>query len=274
MNIWMDHLVIGWVTIAYCIGAFLVTYKQLRGQGEPSLWGWWLVAAGFLTHLFTLSSVVFIHKGQVEFNLSTSLEFVSLAVALLYLVSCRVSSLEVPRAGVVVLPMLALSVLASRILPEPQGMAISTITNPIFIAHLVLSLLAYGLLTIAAILALMDAFQDHALKSKHFGRIFEFLPPLFRLETTLYQMVWASFGLLTLSIISGGVYSWQQHGTFFALSHKVIFTWATWGTLATLFVGRYYWGWRGVKGARFILLGYTFLVLAFLGVKIVKEYIL
>ncbi|HIJ83870.1 MAG TPA: cytochrome c biogenesis protein CcsA [Magnetococcales bacterium] len=274
MSIGMDHLVIGLVTIAYGAGAILVTYRQLRGQHEASLLGWWLVALGFLIHLGSLSSVLIVQKGQVAFNLTTSLEFVSLAVALLYLGSCRVPRLEVPTSGIVVLPMLALSVLASRILPHAHGNEILTINSPVFIAHLVLSLLAYGLLTIAAIFALMDAFQDHALRSKHFGRLFDFLPPLYRLETTLYHMVKVGFGLLTLSIISGGVYSWQQHGTPFAFSHKVMFTWATWLSLVALFVGRYYRGWRGVKGARFILLGYMFLVLAFFGVKFVREYIL
>lgn len=274
MSAWMDHLVIGWVTIAYGVGAILVTYRQLRGHDEPSLVGWWLVVLGFLSHLGVLSSTLVAQKGQVAFNLTASLEFVSLAVALLYLVGCRIGKLEAPTAGVVVLPMLALSVLASRLLPQDHGGEILTINDPFFIAHLVLSLLAYGLLTIAAILALMDAFQDHALKSKHLGRIFDFLPALNRLETTLYHLVRVGFGLLTLSMVSGGLYSWRQHGTLFAFSHKVVFTWATWGILVVLFVGRHYWGWRGVKGARFILSGYLFLVLAFFGVKFVREYIL
>ncbi|MBF0146988.1 MAG: cytochrome c biogenesis protein CcsA [Magnetococcales bacterium] len=274
MSIWMDHLVIAWVTVAYGLGAVLVTYRQLRGHGEPSILGWWLVALGFFTHLVAMSSTLMAHHGAVAFDLKVSLEFVSLAVALLYLVSCRIPGVEAPIVGIVVLPMLALSVLASRVLPQAHRSELLTVTHPILIAHLVMSLLAYGLLTIAAIFALMDAFQDHALKSKHLGRLFHLLPALYRLETTLYHMVEVGFALLTFSIISGGIYSWQQHGTLFAFNHKVIFTWATWISLATLFVGRYYWGWRGVKGAKFILSGYLFLVLAFFGVKWVRGYIL
>ncbi|MBF0139630.1 MAG: cytochrome c biogenesis protein CcsA [Magnetococcales bacterium] len=276
MSEWLDHLMIGLVTIAYGLGAIQVIYKQLRGQRDLSLVGWWLVAFGFFIHLGTISRGLFVHRGEVVFDLTTSLGFVSLAVALLYLVGCRVPKLEAPAAGVVLLPMLALSVLGSRLLPQPHEGASTTLTlnHPLVITHLLSSFLAYGLLTIAAIFALMDAFQDHALKSKHLGRIFEFLPPLYRLETTLYHMVKLGFSLLTLAIVSGGFVSWQQHGTVFALSHKVVFTWATWLSFATLFVGRHFWGWRGVKGAKFILSGYGFLVLAFFGVKLVREYIL
>lgn len=276
MSEWLDHLMIGLVTVAYGLGAVLVIYKQLRGQRELSLAGWWLVAFGFFIHLGATSRVLFVHRGEVAFDLTTSLEFVSLAVALLYLVSSRVPKLEVPAAGIVLLPMLALSVLGSRLLPQPHVGVSTTLTihHPVVITHLLSSFLAYGLLTIAAIFALMDAFQDHALKSKHLGRVFEFLPPLYRLETTLYHMVKLGFGLLTLAIVSGGFVSWQQHGTLFALTHKVVFTWATWLSLAALFVGRHYWGWRGVKGAKFILSGYGFLVLAFFGVKLVRGYIL
>ncbi|MBF0109631.1 MAG: cytochrome c biogenesis protein CcsA [Magnetococcales bacterium] len=274
MSEWMDHLVIGWVTIAYGVGAILVTYRQIRGHGAPSRMGWWLVALGFLTHVAAMSSTLMIHHGEVSFNLKTSLEFVSLAVAMLYLLGCRLPGVEAPAAGIVVLPMLALSVLASRVLPASRNIEILTVTEPMLIAHLVMSLLAYGILTIAAIFALMDAFQDHALKSKHLGRLFDILPALNRLETTLYQMVRVGFALLSLSIVSGGVYSWEHHGTFFAFNHKVVLTWATWLSLLILFVGRHYWGWRGMKGAKWIVSGYLFLVLAFFGVKFVREYIL
>ncbi|MBF0422235.1 MAG: cytochrome c biogenesis protein CcsA [Magnetococcales bacterium] len=274
MSMWADHWTIGLVAAAYGMGAVFVTYKQLRGHGEPSLLGWWMVALGLVMHLASWGRFLFIHQGQVAFDLTTSMEFVSLAVALLYLVSCRVSWLEAPTAGIVILPMLVVSVLGARMLPHAHRSKILTITHPVLISHLLLSLLAYGLLTIAAILSLMDAFQDHALKSKHFGRIFNFLPPLYRLETTLYHMVKVAFVLLTLAIVSGGVVSWQESGTVFAFNHKVVFTWATWLSLVILFIGRHYWGWRGIKAARFILSGYAFLMLAFFGVKLVIGYIL
>src|SRR5699024_4490026 len=72
--------------------------------------------------------------------------------------------------------------------------------------HIVSSLLAYSLLSIAAINALMLAAQDYGLRHPRLVRRLEFLPPLTVIETIMFRLILAGWLLLTLSLASGLVF--------------------------------------------------------------------
>ncbi len=269
----MAHVLFWLVVAAYSVAAVLIVFNLLRGIMRPSVLSWWLVLAGWLGQMFPLAQRLVAAKGQLAVNLAASLELSALVMGLLYLIGWRIHRQAARPVGGILLPLMVITLLGSRLLPtaEPKLRAMS---DPLLTSHLLLSLLAYGLLSIAVVLALMDAFQERALKTKHLGRLFTMLPPLGALEETLFLMVRMGFLLLTLSILSGGFYSHYQHGVVFHFSHKVVFSWATWLVFGTLLIGRYFQGWRGRRAARFTLWGYLLLVLAFLGVKFVYEIVL
>lgn len=258
---------------AYATAAVLLTYNHVRGITKPCVLSWWLVLAGFLAQSHALFDYWDIQKGFPVLNLTTSLDLSALTMGGLYLLWWRVRRLDARTVGVLLLPLMVFSLVASHLLPNAAP-AVRVITHPLLILHLAFSLLAYGLFSIAAILALMDAFQEHALKTKHLGAIFTMLPPLDALEDTLFLMVRMGFALLTASMVSGGIYAYEQLGTALSLNHKQVFTWMTWLVFGILLLGRHYQGWRGRKAARFTLWGYLFLVMAFFGVKFVAEVIL
>ncbi|MBF0448956.1 MAG: cytochrome c biogenesis protein CcsA [Magnetococcales bacterium] len=268
----MGDILFVWAIIAYSGAAVLITYNHLRGHHHPSIPGWWLVASGWLAHC-TASVQTFLSQHNLSVNFTAALSLSALAMGLLYLISWRIQRQTTRSVGLLLLPFMVISLGAALLLPttEPK---IHTLTNPVLIFHLALSLLAYGLLSIAAILALLDAFQEHALKTKRFGKLFNMLPPLYALEETLFLMVNMGFILLSLSIMTGSVYSFLQYDQLFIFGHKVLFTWATWLLFGTLLLGHRLWGWRGKKASQFTILGYLFLALAFLGVKFVTDIIL
>ncbi|MBF0628050.1 MAG: cytochrome c biogenesis protein CcsA [Magnetococcales bacterium] len=260
-------------TALYAMAAVWITYHQLRGSRHESGAIWWPVAAGWVVQAIPMIRGVMESGGGMSMNLALSLEWSAWVMGMLFLAGWRLFNPEARSAGVLLLPLMVITLGGSLFLnsaaPEVRG-----VTGPLLIAHLVLSLLAYGLFTIAAVFAMMDAFQEHALKSKHLGVLFDLLPPLNALEATLFLMVRMGFLLLTMSIVTGALYAHGQHGVYFAWSHKVLFTWATWGVFGVLLLGRHYQGWRGRKAVRFTLWGYLLLVLAFLGVKFVREILL
>ncbi len=268
----MGDILLIWAVIAYAGAATLITYNHLRGYSKPSIPGWWLVASGWLAHCWSIIGALVGDK-SLSVNFTASLNLSALAMGIMYLVSWRMQRQTTRSAGLLLLPLMVFCLGASMLLPadEPK---LQAMTDPMLISHLALSLLSYGLFSIAAILAMMDAFQEHALKTKRFGKLFNMLPPLEALEETLFIMVRMGFILLTLSITTGSLYSNFQTGLFFTLSHKVIFTWATWLVFGSLLIGHHLWGWRGRKASRFTLSGYIFLALAFLGVKFVSEVLL
>lgn len=139
--------------------------------------------------------------------------------------------------------------------------------------HVVLSLLAYSLLTIAALQSLLLAYQHYQLKHHHPGSfLLGGMPPLQTMELLLFQVIWTGFVLLTLSLITGFLFIediWAQH-----LAHKTFFSIVAWAMFAVLLWGRHRLGWRGNTAIRWTLGGFVSLALAYWGSKFVLEVVL
>ena len=138
--------------------------------------------------------------------------------------------------------------------------------------HVILSILAYSLLTIATLQAMLLAYQNHHLKSKSNLQYLRYLPPLQTMEALLFELIWAGEILLTLSILSGFIFLdniFAQH-----LVHKTVFSMAAWLVYGFLLFGKYKMGWRGNIAVRWTLAGFLFLMLAYFGSKLVLEIIL
>lgn len=141
--------------------------------------------------------------------------------------------------------------------------------KPGVVAHVLSSLLAYGLLTLAMLQALCVALQDHRLRA---GGAVDRLPPIRTMERLLFVLVGIGFGLLSLSLITGLLATdnlFAQH-----LAHKTVFTLAAWLVFGLLLVGRWWRGWRGRVAVGWTLGGYASLALAYFGAKWVLEMLL
>ena len=139
-------------------------------------------------------------------------------------------------------------------------------------AHIILSTVAYALLTIAAAMAIAGSLLDRRLRSRQpIGRL-AILPSVEALESGLFQALGAGFIVLTLALFSGFVFV----ENIFAqqLSRKTGLSVLAWIVFAILLLGRWRFGWRGRTAMRWTLSGFTLLALAYFGSKIVLEYIL
>ncbi|MAN51972.1 MULTISPECIES: cytochrome C assembly family protein [Marinimicrobium] len=199
------------------------------------------------------------------FRVSSLLFWVINAVVLL-------SSLRKPLHNlfILLLPLSALGIIASLLGRNASGHPL--VLDYTLASHVLLSILAYSLLTIATLQALLLAWQNHQLKHRHpTGRV-RLLPPLQTMEALLFELLWAGHLALTLSIISGFVFLddlFAQH-----LAHKTVFSLAAWVIYSVLLGGRHYLGWRGYTAIRWTLGGFLLLMLAYFGSKLVLELIL
>ena len=139
------------------------------------------------------------------------------------------------------------------------------------VTHIVLSVLAYGLLAIAALQAIMLSFGDYELKHRKFDLV-RHLPPLQTMESLLFELLWAGLTFLTLSIISGFIFLGDIHNP--GLIHHTSITLAAWIVFAVLLWGRHQLGWRGATASRWTLSGFALLLLGYFGSKLVIEIIL
>lgn len=143
-----------------------------------------------------------------------------------------------------------------------------------FLTHILVSILAYALFGIAAMLALLLLKLTQSLRQKKKSSLVSFLPPLLSLEKYMFQIIWVSFILLTLSVASGTLFAEFIFGEGPKFSHKLVFGIISWLIYAALLLGRLKYHWRGKTAGLFVLTGFFFLVLSYTGTQFVLEIIL
>jgi ABC-type uncharacterized transport system permease subunit len=94
------------------------------------------------------------------------------------------------------------------------------------------------------------------------------------METLLFRIITAGFVLLTLTLVSGIVFSEELFGKAMRFNHKTVFGILSWLIFAALLGGRLRYGWRGRIAVRWTLAGFLMLVLAYVGSKFVLEVVL
>jgi ABC-type uncharacterized transport system permease subunit len=138
--------------------------------------------------------------------------------------------------------------------------------------HIIISIIAYALLAMATVQALLLALQDRRLRQHHPGGFLRGMPPLTTMESLLFQMIAAGFVALGLALLSGLLFledMFAQH-----LVHKTVLSIAAWLVFGILLWGRWRFGWRGRTAIRWTLGGFITLMLAYFGSKLVLELIL
>ncbi|MFL0809700.1 MAG: cytochrome c biogenesis protein CcsA [Agarilytica sp.] len=218
------------------------------------------------------------HAATVYFSLvkpvGLELGFFKVASLLFFVINLLVliSSIRKPLHSLFVflMPLSILGLIVSDIFDGPITTGQSLDTG--MVMHILLSILAYSLLTIASIQALMLAYQNRQLKQKHFHGVMGVLPPLQTMETLLFDLVWAGFLFLSLSIVTGVIYIEDILAQ--QLSHKTVFSIASWVIYAILLAGHQVYGWRGASAVRYVLGGFAALMLAYFGSKLVIEVII
>lgn len=208
--------------------------------------------------------------GAMRFGFSAAASMILwLAIALYWIESfyARMDGLQM-----LGLPLAAVCVLLPTVFPGTHILVHAD--SAIFRAHFLVAMLAYSLFTLAALHAILMAVAE---KRLHRGRLTPFLaglPPLMTMEALLFRLIHIAFGLLTLTLVSGILFSEALFGKALAFNHKTVFAIISWIIFAHLLAGRHFRGWRGRTALRWTLAGFAALVLAYVGSRFVLEVIL
>lgn len=251
--------------ISYLV-AGICAWRQLKLDTRPILLQTF-AAIAILCHLAVLlHGPLHTHVLVVSLGAAFSL-FAWQAALLLWLFSLRQPIIVL---GLVVYPVACVCLLLGQWLPV--GDEVRDRLDWALQVHILLSLVAYGVLTLGAVQAGVLAIQHRRLHNqKPRGRAIG-LPPLQTMEHLLFRLIGAGFFLLSLAILSGGFFVdnlFTQH-----LAHKTILSIVAWLFFAVLLWGRWRHGWRGRMALRWTLAGYMILILAYFGSKMVLEQIL
>jgi len=135
--------------------------------------------------------------------------------------------------------------------------------------HVVSSLVAYSILALAALLAILLSIQNRYLHNHQPGGVISRLPPLKVMECILFEALTFGFICLTVSLASGLLFLDNMFAQ--QLAHKTILSIIAWFVFLTLLIGRWALGWRGRIAIRWTLSGFFSLMLAYFGSKFVLE---
>ena len=234
-----------------------------------SMWPQLAISVALAIHGWLLYRSLFSEEGM-NLGLTNAVSAILWLTALIYWGTNLRHDLH--RLQAFVLPPAALSVLLQWALPETHLLTYAH--SPLFRLHLAIAFTAYSLFTFAALHALLMAAAERALHRKPaFIRLPDF-PPLIGMEKLLFQIITIGFILLTLTLVSGALFSEQLFQQAFRLNHKTVFSFASWLIFGGLLAGRWKYGWRGRTAVRWTLSGFGVLLLAYVGSKFVLEFIL
>lgn len=257
--------VLNLVAVVLYLAAAGILARPLLRQGRPAGRSPLILGAGAV--LLHAGILLGMHRGALDLHFFAALSLVACvasALTLLFSLSRPVATL-----GIVVFPLSAVLLavdgfLAPPTTPQPMDWQIKL--------HVTVALLAFGVLSIAAVVAIGLAVQERGLRHRQFGPWLRALPPLTLTETLLFQLIRAGFALLTLTLITGALFVDNLFGQH--LVHKTILSIIAWMIFGALLYGRWRHGWRGKRAVNLTLWGMALLLLAFFGTKAVLELIL
>lgn len=252
-------------TFCYCLSAFLI-YKQL-GSAQHQRWVALAPAvAGMLLQAAALN-VLIIQPQGLNLGFFAAFSLIAWLITLQILLSCIYRRIE--SLGIIVFPISGFANIATSL--HLSDHLITTSNNAIQ-GHIMVSIIAYSLITLGAFQAGLLAYQDRSIRQHHPGGFVRYLPPLHDMETLLFQFLGFGFLCLSASLLTGFFYLediFAQH-----LVHKTVLSIIAWIILGVLLFGRLKFGWRGKTAIRWTLSSFVFLMLAFFGSKMVLEFIL
>jgi len=220
--------------------------------------------AALVWHAIVLAHATVV-PGGITLSIANSVSMIGLQLAAIALVAAFDAPLRGLSGGLLVLAGLAAS---------PTGESASAPITLVWQlqAHILISIFAYGLLSVGAIVAVYTLVQDNRLRSGKISAVNQLFAPLETNERLLYGIAAGGFAALLLGVMSGFAFVdnlFAQH-----LVHKTVLSIIALMLFSILLAGRHFAGWRGRRAVYLYLWGFVFLGLAYFGSRYVLEDIL
>jgi len=204
----------------------------------------------------------------LSLTLADAASFIGLQLALIALLGALDAPLRGMSAALLALAGLAAALTGTGTPPVEQPDPVSWQLK----AHVLISLFAYGLLTVGAIVAIYALMQDRRLRSATLSPASKLFAPLETTEKLLFSITTAGFAILAIAVVSGLAFVdnlFAQH-----LVHKTALSLVALLLFGVLLAGRRFAGWRGRRAIYLYLWGFAVLGLAYFGSRYVLEYVL
>lgn len=223
-----------------------------------------------------------IYAGSLAFNfgdsgLTMNLSVASMSalisaflVATFLLLACFMT---LSRLAVIVFPLTIVSLLFSHFwsLDSAQSIVIARGTSTSLKLHILTSILAYTFITMSAIQSLVYRFQESQLKKRAKAKLLAALPPLETMESLVFRLLLIGFVLLSITLISGSLFSQALFGVPVEFTHHTVFALLAWILSARVIYARARAGMSGGQAMPWIIAAFLCIQLGYFGSKIIWE---
>ncbi|MCL6272006.1 cytochrome c biogenesis protein CcsA [Sansalvadorimonas sp. 2012CJ34-2] len=250
----------------YSISAIL-QWLRVKGRDIPRSYVQLLTLGGVTAQCLSVYHAIHIPAG-INLNFFSTGSLSAGMVVLIVLASSLRKPVENLFLGL--LP-LAIAAIATNMLFSASSVILTNHSAGL-VAHIIVSILSYSVMTVAAFQALLLSYQERHLKDHLPVGIIKAFPPMQTMEKLLFEFLWAGLILLTFSLGSGFFYlhdMFAQH-----IAHKTILGVMAWFLFATLLAGRSLLGWRGRTAIRWTLSGFLLLMLAYFGSRFIIDLVI
>jgi ABC-type uncharacterized transport system permease subunit len=241
--------------------AFAVLALNLR---KLAAWTPVLAAVGLLAHLAHLSLAGVSLGGLPLRDYRDVLSLLIAAAVVVYLIAFLRTRLDV--LGVVILPVVLILIFISNLLPNDVLPVSRDLEKVLMIFHISIAVLGASALFLTFAASVLYLVQERGLKEKRPARFGVRLPSLERCDSIGKLSLMWGFPLLTLTIVTGGIWSANFRSRYWLWEGKETFALLAWMILGLIITARLLRGWRGKKAAYLTILAFAALILRMIGI--------
>ena len=251
----------------YCLGT-LFLWREATGNKHSPLLSPSLTIVAIVLHGYLLYQSIYI-PNALNISLGMAISMAGWISVTLYL--CISFSRKTSTLGIIVLPFGLIALLIDAI--SINQIPLAHISHGMG-WHVALAIPVYGLLCMAFAQACLLLIQDRLLHKPVLGNTLPQLPAIQTMESNLFWLTLWGFLLMTANLIIGMVSNLNNFGVLLNFNHHILLSILAWCCFACLLSGRKIAGWRGQTAAKWTIIAFGFLVLAYFGTRFVNELLL
>ncbi len=227
----------------------------------------------FVLGLAVLGPVIWLvvrSHGEWRTEFSTAI-WVTVSATLLTFAAIALITREGWRLSPIVTPYMAILAFIAVIWENKGHDAPEILDNPWIVFHIMISVLTYAVVTMAACAAVAAFLKERALKNKSQTPMIQRLPSISDCDTLQVGLLTLGEMVLALGLVTGIAASVAHGGDVLPTDHKTVFAILAFIVIGILLLIHKRTGVRGRQAARLVLAAYLLLTVAYLGVKFVTD---
>ena len=224
-----------------------------------------VLAAGVLVHIAALVAFALRSSAAPLTGLGPALSFAGLVLAITLLV-VELLARDVSMT-LIAAPLAAISTACANIIGLTPGRSADGVRGLWLLSHIALSFIGIAAFGTAAAAGCMYLVERRELKSRRFGAIYRFFPPLATLDRVNHVAAVAGWLLLTLGVVLAVTYSLAYRELSVL---KVVWATGAWLAVSGIAIGRVVGGWQARRAAIYSSVSFAAVVLLYVAFRVAE----